>query len=121
MRRKTPLEKLLSPVIVEIQKLKVHDLRVVDASGYSLLADYFVIGTVDSLTQLEAVRNRVIEEMEKNNWYLRNPLEPWEGGWLLLDFGDLIIHLMLQELRSFYSLDVLIEGREITESVIATR
>jgi len=118
MRTKLSAEKMLPRVIEEIQKLKVRSLRIVDASGYSLLADIFVIGTVDSVIQLEAVRNRVIEEMEKHGWYLKNPLEPWEGGWLLLDFGDMIFHIMLEELRSFYALDHLIEGREITEEVV---
>ncbi len=118
MRKKLSLEKILPRVIGEIQKLKVESLRVVDASGYSLLADVFIIGTVESLVQLEAVRNRVVEEMEKHGWYLKNPLESWEGGWLLLDFGDVIIHMMLAELRSFYGLDSLIDGREITEQFV---
>ncbi|MCX7881691.1 MAG: ribosome silencing factor [Brevinematales bacterium] len=120
MRRKLSAEKMLFRVIEEIQKLKVRSLRIVDASGYSLLADMFVIGTVDSVVQLEAVRNRLIEEMEKHGWMLKNPLESWEGGWLLLDFGDMIFHLMLEELRSFYGIDTLIEGREVTERFLSS-
>jgi len=114
MRQKLPLSALLPLVVGELQKFKVRSLRVIDASGYSLLADVFLIGTVDSLIQLEAVRSRVVDEVEKQGWYLKNPLESWEGGWLLLDFGDMIIHVMLEELRSFYALDTLIEGREVT-------
>lgn len=120
MSKKLSGTKILSCVMSEIEKLKVRSLRVVDASGYSLLADFFVIGTVDSLVQLEAVRHRVVEEMEKHGWFLRNPLEPWEGGWLLLDFGDIIIHMMVEELRVFYNLDSLIDGREIAEQFLGS-
>lgn len=119
MRRKLSAKKMLVHVIEEIQKFKVRSLRIVDASGYSLLADIFVIGTVDSIIQLEAVRNHVITEMEKHGWSLKNPLESWEGGWLLLDFGDMIFHIMLEELRLFYALDSLIDGREITQSFVS--
>lgn len=70
--------------------------------------DCFVIGTVNSVGHLKGVVHQI--------WGLLNELglsvnnrhkNPAEDGWLLIDTGDIVIHLMSQELRSFYDLEKL--------------
>lgn len=105
----TVLETLFS----EMEALKIRDIRSYDLLGRSILADTFVLSTADSITQMEAVRNRAGEVMKKAGYRLKNPNEEYEGGWLLLDFGDVIVHVFLEELRSFYNLDAIMEKGDI--------
>jgi ribosomal silencing factor RsfS len=58
---------------------------------------------------MESARNNLIETMGMRSYYLHNPIEDWRGGWCLLDFGDIIIHIFLEEKRSFYNLEDLFE------------
>ena len=75
--------------------------------------DCFVIGTVNSVGHLKGV---VLKGVVHQIWGLLNELglsvsnrhkNPAEDGWLLIDTGDIVIHLMSQELRSFYDLEKL--------------
>ncbi len=102
--------KLLTGIIKEIEKLKIRDIKVYNGLGKSMLADYFIVSTADSIIQLEAVRNKLIDYMDKHKVILKNPMEEWHGGWSLLDFGDIIVHTFLEELRSFYDIDSLLTG-----------
>jgi len=103
---------LLQSIKKELESLKLINIKAFDAEGKSILADYFFISTADSLVQIEAARNKLIELMDKHNIYLKNNLEEWHGGWCLLDFGNIIIHILLEERRSFYQIDRLMENAE---------
>ncbi len=89
----------------ELENLKIYDIYLYDAENKSILADYFVVSTADSLVQMEAARNKLVEMMKKHRIALKNPQEEWHGGWCLLDFGNIVANILLKELRSFYDLD----------------
>ncbi len=93
---------LLRIIKNEMERLKLGDIKVFNSEGKSILADYFFIFTAGGLTQIEASRNKLIELMGKKNIHLKNNLEEWHGGWCLMDFGNIIIHILLAERRSFY-------------------
>jgi ribosome-associated protein len=101
---------LLGGIYNELESLKLTDINVYDSGGKSILADYFFVSSADSIVQLEAVRNNLIRYMKKFKTYLRNSMEEWHGGWCLLDFGDIIIHIFLEERRSFFQIDRLMES-----------
>jgi len=96
---------IINLVTGELEKLKLRDIKLYDAVGTSFLADYFYVATSDSPTQMESARNNLIEVLGKESYRLHNPLEDWQGGWCLLDFGNIIIHILLEETRSFYDLE----------------
>lgn len=104
--------KLLQLIKKELERLNLADIKIFDAEGKSILADYFLVSTADSLIQVEASRNKLIELMHKQGIYLKNNLEEWHGGWCLMDFGHIIIHVLLEERRSFYQLDRIFENAE---------
>ena len=62
--------------------------------------DCFVIGTVNSVGHLKGVVHQILSVSNRHK-------NPAEDGWLLIDTGDIVIHLMSQELRSFYDLEKL--------------
>lgn len=81
----------------KIQTLKVGELTSV--------ADYFVIASGGSSTQVKAIADAVLEQFEKQG------IEPIhvEGYssalWILLDFADVVVHVFLEETREFYSIE----------------
>ncbi len=104
------MDSLLKAIFSEMKKFKLRDMVLYNANGLSIIADYFFISTADSLIQMEGIRNKLIELMDENGLYLKNPLEEWHDGWCLLDFGNIIIHIFLEEVRSFYNLEGIFNG-----------
>ncbi len=85
---------------------KAGDMVLIDISQVSVLADYLLIVSGFSKVQLRAISNSVIEKLEDE--YDRPPLRTEgqdRGGWILLDYGDLIVHIMMPEQREFYNLE----------------
>jgi ribosome-associated protein len=101
---------LISGIYNELESLKLKDINIYDSGGKSILADYFIVSSSDSIVQLEAVRNNLIRYMKNFKILLRNGMEEWHGGCCLLDFGDIIIHIFLDERRSFFQIDRLMES-----------
>jgi ribosome-associated protein len=87
---------------------KAEDIVILDARGISPVTDYFVICTVTSSPQLRAVRNEVREKLAENHGV--RPLvreDNLESLWLILHYGDVMVHIFLKEKREFYALEEL--------------
>jgi ribosome-associated protein len=85
---------------------KAGDMILIDISQVSVLADYLLIVSGFSKVQLRAISNSIIEKLEDE--YDRPPSRTEgqdRGGWILLDYGDLIVHIMQPEQREFYNLE----------------
>lgn len=79
-------------------------ISVLDISGISVMADYFVIADAENNNQLQAIADNVEEQMMKNGNHCRIEGKS-ESGWVLLDFGDIIVHIFNKEERLFYDLE----------------
>lgn len=81
------------------------DTKVIDIHEHSSIADVFVICSGENERQLRAIYRAVIDEMGQAN---HEPLRT-EGdtlsGWMLIDYGDVIVHVFDEELREFYDLE----------------
>ena len=81
------------------------DIVLLDIRGLCSFADYFVLCSAESERQLEAIREGIEASLDTEG----SPLLHREGdaasGWLLLDYGDLIIHIFSTHQRGFYQLD----------------
>jgi len=89
---------------------KASDMVVLEISKISVIADYFLICTGRSTIHTKAIARDIIEKIEA---YLGvNPRVEGlrEGLWILLDYGDLIVHIFLEEQRQFYNLERLWGG-----------
>ncbi len=72
----------------------------------SSIADYFVIATANSEPQLRAIADFVERQArEKFGVHASGSTESSEGGWRLLDFGNVIVHVMTPEMRARYNLE----------------
>jgi ribosome-associated protein len=88
-----------------IEDKKGMDIKVLDLRGLSNITDFFVIASGSNSNQLRAMADMVEEKLFKAGLRLHHS-EGYSGGvWILLDFGNIIVHLFNKEERDFYSLD----------------
>lgn len=82
------------------------DIRVIDISEVSVIADYFVIASANNSNQLRAMAYETEEKLYKQLGVKLNHAEGFQtNSWILLDFGDVVIHLFNKEDREFYNIE----------------
>jgi ribosome-associated protein len=84
---------------------KGEDIQVIDISEISVLADYFIIANGTSNSQVQALVDNVEEELAKEGFILKQREGYGLGTWVLLDYGDIIVHVFDKENRLFYDLE----------------
>src|SRR6202022_725753 len=99
----------LSRRIVDLASDKLaSDIVLLDIRGVSLIADYFVIATAGSERQASAILKDLSEKLLEE--FARKPLHTEgkpDSGWVLLDYGDVIVHVFSPTQRVFYNLEQL--------------
>ena len=84
---------------------KAYDIKILDIKKISSIADYMVIADGTNRNQVQAMCDAVTEEMGKAG-FLSKSIEGYsEGGWILLDYYDIIIHIFSDEARRFYDIE----------------
>ena len=84
---------------------KAKDVRILDISSVSVLADYFLIASGANKNQVQAMVDNVEEELHKAG-FTPKQIEGYQtANWVLLDYGDIIIHIFDEENRLFYDLE----------------
>lgn len=84
---------------------KGEDIQVIDISQVSVLADYFIIANGTNESQVRALVDNVEEELAKAGYEVKQREGYGLGSWVLLDFGDIIVHVFDRENRVFYDLE----------------
>lgn len=84
---------------------KAKDTVILNLNKLTLIADYFVITSGDSKPQLKAISNFIIRKLKENKIRLLHYEGKPETGWVLLDYGDVIVHIFSREKRDFYDLE----------------
>ena len=84
---------------------KGEDIKIIDIAGVSVLADYFLIANGNSDSQVNALVDNVEEQLHKAGYPLKQREGQASGKWVLLDFGDIIVHVFDKENRLFYDME----------------
>ena len=97
-----------------LEDKKGGDIRMIDISGVSVIADYFIIASGDNINQVQAMTDNVEEVLGRAGYYAK--IEGYRGGgWILMDYGDLVVHVFSKEDRLFYDLErIWRDGREVS-------
>lgn len=99
------VKELAKVAIGALEDKKAEDIRVIDISEISTLADYFIIANGTNRSQIQALADHVEEALGKAGL----PLKQTEGyetaNWILMDYRDIIVHVFDKENRLFYDLD----------------
>ena len=86
---------------------KAENVKVLELGSLSGLTDYFVICSALSDRQVQAIADSIRHEMQLQSYSLFSSEGYAEGRWVLLDFGDVIVHIFLDPLRDYYDLESL--------------
>ena len=84
---------------------KGQDIKVLKTEEVTTLADYFVLCTATSSTQVKAMSDACEVEMEKLGESVHHIEGHRDGGWLLMDFSSVVVHVFTDEARKFYDLE----------------
>ncbi len=95
-------------VVDLITDLKGEDIVLMDLRDVTIITDFFVLCTAASERQLKAIVEKITEEMKQQYGLPKPQVEgkPF-GGWLLVDFGDWVVHVFSEEQREYYDLEEL--------------
>ncbi|MBQ7464466.1 MAG: ribosome silencing factor [Lachnospiraceae bacterium] len=93
--------------IAALEDKKGEDVKIIDVSSLTEIADYFVLATANNKNQLEALVDAVEERMGKNGIIPKNiEGRPQDNTqWILMDYNDIIVHIFTKEGRDFYDLE----------------
>ena len=81
------------------------DVVVLDLHGLSEIADFFLVCSARSTTQAETIADAVRVALRGRGVRPRHSEGSAESGWLLLDYGDVVVHVFLEATRGFYALE----------------
>ncbi len=93
---------------------KARDIVTLDMQGLMPSADYFVICSANTGTQVRAIADNIEEELEKQGITCGHKEGYREGEWVLLDYGDVVAHVFRQESREYYALERLWGDAKLT-------
>ena len=88
-----------------LDEKKAEDIKVIDISEISVLADYFIIANGTNESQVRALVENVEEQLSKAGYEPKQREGYGLGNWVLLDFGNIIVHVFDKENRLFYDLE----------------
>ncbi len=95
---------IVETAVKALDSKKGFDIKAIKIDDLTVIADYFVIATASSSTQVRALAEEVEYQLDLKN----NPVHHIEGrgsNWILLDYGSVIVHVFHRETREFYGLD----------------
>jgi|WetSurMetagenome_2_1015567.scaffolds.fasta_scaffold234894_3 ribosome-associated protein len=107
--------RLVEAIVTAAQEKLAENLTVIDLHGTSAASDFFIIAQSETSVQNIAIAEAVVDYCARRNthpWHIEGERE---GRWILMDFSDVVVHIMLPDLRSYYSLEMLWTGGKRTD------
>ena len=88
-----------------LEEKKAIDIKIIDIAHISTLADYFIIASGSNRSQVQAMAYAVDESLGKRGIHAKSTEGYQNANWILLDYGDIVVHLFDEENRLFYDLE----------------
>ena len=103
--------------VAALEDKKASNIEVIDVKERTSLSEYFIIASCQSTVQVRACADEVEEQLEKAGENVRHKEGYSTGSWVLMDYGDVVVHVMQQEMREFYGIERLWDdaGKILTE------
>jgi len=98
-------KKVAQLAIAALDDKKAEEIKVIDISEVSVIADYFIIAGGNNPNQIRAMCDNVQEVLEKEGHFCKQTEGYDTANWVLMDFGDVIIHIFDRENRLLYDLE----------------
>ena len=94
-------------VIDKIEDMKARDIQVVDVKGKSPVTDIMIVCTGTSKTHVKSISNHLYLEAKRNEVFVMGIEGKEDSEWVLVDMGDIVVHIMQQQTRDLYQLEEL--------------
>jgi ribosome-associated protein len=101
------IDELKQLTIDALKDLKADDIMVLDVKDKTTVTDWIVIATGTSSRHVKSIANNVIVEAKKAGKPPLGSEGEEDGEWVLVDLGDIIVHIMQQQVREYYDLESL--------------
>jgi len=104
-----------------VEEKQASDIVLLDIHEQTSIADYFVIATVDNERQAKAIEDDLLQKLRVEQNIRPLGIEGVEnrgGGWTLVDYGDVIVHLFTEESRNYYRLEELWNAAHVVVKVL---
>ena len=88
-----------------LEEKKAEDIKLIDISKVSVLADYFLIASGNNRNQVQAMADYVDEILEKAGFQKKQTEGYDNANWILMDYKDIVVHIFDKENRSYYNLE----------------
>ena len=100
-----PIERLLETVHAAVEELKARDVAEIDVRGKSSVTDFMVIASGTSTRHVKSIADEVVRFAKKLDVQPLGVEGEGEAEWVLVDLGDVVVHVMLPRVREFYALE----------------
>lgn len=98
-----------------LEEKKGEDIKILEISEISILADYFIIASGSNSSQIQAMVDNVQEKLHQSDCTMKRLEGNRNSSWILMDYGDLVIHIFDKEDRLFYDLErIWSDGKEVS-------
>jgi len=99
------VEERLQLFLKELEESHGENIVALDVRGLSSICDFFIIAQGRSTRHVQGACERLRERLKKHKIYLKEVEGEREGKWILMDYGDIVIHLFYEPMREFYDLE----------------
>lgn len=96
---------LVKTAYTALSDKKAEDIKIINISHNSVIADYFIMASASNQNQLTAMQDAVEEALARNHVHPSQIEGNRSSTWILMDYGDVIVHLFSKEDRLFYDLE----------------
>lgn len=108
---------LINEITDLVVEKKATDVKVMNMTGITMLADYFLLLNAQNKKHAQAIADAITERMKEHGKDLLRENGYREGTWILQDFGDIITHIFIPEEREYYDLDTMWGDAEVEREV----
>ena len=98
---------LVKTVVAALEEIKANDIEVLNVAKTTSMFDYMIIASADSTRQTKALANNIQEKVKASGGKVYSVEGEQTGEWLLVDLGDVIVHIMQPTIREYYNLSAL--------------
>ena len=99
-------EKMMAQIACKaVDDKKGQDIKIIDIHNVSVIADYFVIASGTNSNQVQAIVDNVEEQLGRAGFEAKQIEGNRNSSWILMDYGDVIVHVFDEENRLFYDLE----------------
>lgn len=115
-REDNEIKSIVKLIYKVLDEKKASDISVIDISGLSVIADYFIIASADNIRQTAALCDSVEDELAKAGITPKQIEGRSSSNWILMDYNDVILHIFDKENRLFYDIErIWKDGRKIID------